>query len=98
MKFILRILPSVTKEAREVYQYREKEQGKGSGNRFVFALNDCYDRILSNPYAFQTRKGPFRHVMLHRLKYRVVFKVEGDVISVVQVRHTQRKPSKKFGP
>ena len=62
------------------------------------ALNECYDHILANPYSCQIRKGPFRHMMLHRLKYRVVFKVEGELVSVVQVRHTSRKPSKKFGP
>lgn len=36
--------------------------------------------------------------MLHKLKYRVVFDVEGDTVFVYQVRHTSRKPSKKFGP
>ncbi len=36
--------------------------------------------------------------MLHRLKYRLVYKVEGQLVSVVQVRHTSRKVSKKFGP
>ena len=36
--------------------------------------------------------------MLQRLKYRVVYRVDGSAIYVVQVRHTSRKPSKRFGP
>ncbi|MBK8339538.1 MAG: hypothetical protein IPK99_05805 [Flavobacteriales bacterium] len=44
------------------------------------------------------RKEPFRHAQLHRLKYRVVFKVEGTLVLVVQVRHTSRKVSEKQGP
>jgi mRNA-degrading endonuclease RelE of RelBE toxin-antitoxin system len=98
MKYQLDIAPRVNKEVAIIYLYREKKQGKGSGVRFLKALNECYDRILADPYGCQIRKDPFRHVMLHRLKYRLVYKVEGQLVSVVQVRHTSRKPSKKFGP
>lgn len=97
MKYRLDVAPSVVAEARKVYLYREKEK-KGSGNRFVDSLVECYLRIKTNPYAYQVGKDPFRHANLHRLKFRVVFKVEGELISVVQVRHTSRKVSKKFGP
>lgn len=98
MKYRLDVAPRVNKEVVEIYAYREADQGKGSAERFMKALNDCYDRISANPYGYQIRKAPFRHAMLHRLKYRVVYKVEGDLISVVQVRHTSRRPSKRFGP
>ena len=97
MKYRLDVAPSVVAEARKVYLYRETEK-KGSGNRFVDSLVECYVRIKANPYAYQVRKDPFRHAYLHRLKCRVVFKVEGDLVSVVQVRHTSRKVSKRFGP
>lgn len=92
------IAPRVNKEVATIYLYREKKQGKGSGARFLKALNACYDRILANPYGCQVRKSPFRHVLLDRLKYRIVYKVEGHLVSIVQVRHTSRKPSRKFGP
>jgi len=36
--------------------------------------------------------------MLHKLRYRLVYRVHGSVVYVVQVRHTSRKPSKRFGP
>ena len=98
MKYTLRIVPSVTREARSIFLFREKNQGKGSGSRFITALNECYDQNSTNPFSYQIRKDPFRHAQLHRLKYRVVYKVEGQLISVVQVRHTSRKISKRFGP
>jgi len=59
---------------------------------------DFYASIKADPYGYQLRKGAYRHAMLHRLKYRVVFEVEGNTVFVYQVRHTSRKPSKKFGP
>ncbi len=98
MKYRLDIAPRVSREVAEIHLYRERKQGKGSGVRFLQALNECYDLILTNPHGCQIRKDPFRHAMLGRLKYRVVYKVEGDLVSVVQVRHTSRKPSRKFGP
>ncbi len=96
--FVLRILPSVTREAHRIYTYRNKDQGKAAADRFTKALNECYDDVLSNPYGHQVRRPPFRHAFLRRLKFRVVYKVEGPYVTIVQVRHTSRKPSKKFGP
>ena len=97
MKYRLDVAPSVIKEARKIYQVREREK-KGSGDRFTDALVECYARVKTNPHGFQIRKDPFRHVMLHLLKYRLVYKVEGQLVSIVQVRHTSRRVSKKFGP
>jgi len=59
---------------------------------------DCYASIKADPCGYQLRKGAYRHAVLNRLKYRVVFEVEGNTVFVYQVRHTSRKPSKKFGP
>ena len=97
MNYTLEVAPSVIKDASKIFAYRERES-KGSGDHFTKALNDCYERIIENPYGYQVRRGPFRHVMLCRLKYRLVYKVEDDTVYVVQVRHTSRKPNKKFGP
>ncbi|MBL7950904.1 MAG: type II toxin-antitoxin system RelE/ParE family toxin [Flavobacteriales bacterium] len=82
---------------RKVYLYREGEK-KGSGDKFIDALVACYADIKTAPYAYQLRRGGYRHALLHKLKYRVAFDVEGNTVFVYQVRHTSRKPSKKFGP
>ena len=97
MTYTLLVDPKVIKEVRAVYQYREGEK-TGSGDRFIDALVACYASIKSNPYGYQLRKGGYHHALLHRLKYRVVFEVEGNTVFVYQVRHTSRRPSKKFGP
>lgn len=97
MKYTFEVDPKAIKEVHKVYHYREGEK-KGSGDRFIAALMDCYASIKANPYGYQVRKGGYRHAMLHKLKYRVVYEVEGSTVFVYQVRHTSRKPSKKFGP
>jgi toxin ParE1/3/4 len=98
MKYRLEVSPKVLLEVVRIYLYRETIQGKGTGDRFLRALQDCYKNILSDPLGHQVRKAPYRHAMLPRLKYRVVFEVEGSTVYIYQVRHTSRKPSKKFGP
>ena len=97
MKYALEVDPKAIKEARRIFLYREREK-KGSGVRFIEALIACYSNVRANPYAYQLRKGGYRHVMLERLKYRVVFEIEENTVFVYQIRHTSRKPSKKFGP
>lgn len=97
MKYTLDIHPRVTQEAGKVHAYRENER-EGAGDRFLQALDECYDSILANPHRYGVRKGPFHHALLRKMKYRVVYRVKGGTVYVVQVRHTSRKPSKRYGP
>jgi hypothetical protein len=91
MKYHLELSPRVHLEVARIYLCREKNQGKG-------ALQECYRDILSNPLGHQVRKAPYRYASLPGLKYRVVFEVEANMVFVYRVRHTSRKPSKRFGP
>ena len=68
------------------------------GDRFMASLKECYDSIEANPYGYQLRKGDFRHAMLRKFPYRVVYEVEGQDVFIYRVVHVERKPSKKFGP
>ena len=97
MKYALLVAGRVTIEVARILAHRENET-KGSGDRFIRALQECYALIAANPNGFQVRKDPYRHAFLPKLKYRVVYRVKGENIYVVQVRHTSQKPSRKFGP
>ncbi|MCC6400225.1 MAG: type II toxin-antitoxin system RelE/ParE family toxin [Flavobacteriales bacterium] len=55
------------------------------------------EQLGDNP-SHAKRKGPYGHAMLPKLPFRVVFEVQDEKVIVYQVRHTSRKPSKKFGP
>lgn len=67
------------------------------GQRFIDAFQACLEQLKANP-SFQQRKGNYRHLMLHKLPYRVAFEVEEGTVYVYQVRRTSQKPSRKFGP
>ena len=96
MSYTVQVLPEATEEVAEIYAYYEGEE-PGLGHRFQQALNECYQSLALNPSG-QKRKGDFRHSMVHKFPYRVVYEVCGQLVLIYQVRHTSRKPSKKFGP
>jgi len=84
-------------ETAEIYAYH-KEIGRALADRFDKALDTCYKDITRNPTGYQIRMKNYRHAMLRKFRYRVVFALIGQDVVVFQVRHTNRKPSKKFGP
>jgi len=93
----LSVKPEAILEAAEIYAYH-KQIGQALADRFDKALGACYKEITRQPTAYRIRKKNYRHAMLRRFRYRVVFALMGQDVVVFQVRHTSRKPSKKFGP
>ena len=96
MSFTVVIRAAAQAEAAEAFLWYE-ERSEGLGVRFTDALRSCFDRLAVNPN-FQVRKGGFRHIMVEKFPYRVVFAIDGDRVYVYQIRHTSRRPSKRFGP
>ncbi len=96
MTYELFIHPRVHVEAEKIRVYRERER-PGSGVAFIQELDRCLSAIKIRPGSFQKRKGNFRHALLQKLKYRIAFRVEADRIMILEIRHTDRKPS-RFGP
>lgn len=68
------------------------------GDRFMAALKECYDSIEANPRGYQVRKGGFRHAMLHKFPYRVVYEIDEQDVFIYRVIHVKRKPHPRYGP
>lgn len=68
------------------------------GDRFMAALKECYDSIEAGPQGYQIRKGDFRHAMLRKFPYRVVYEIDGQEVFIYRVIHVKRKPHPKYGP
>jgi hypothetical protein len=96
MSYTVQVLPEATEEVAMIFAYYEGAK-TGLGHRFQHALNECYMSLALNPSG-QKRKGDFRHAMVNKFPYRVVYEVRGQLVLIYQVRHTSRKPSKRFGP
>lgn len=97
MTYTLKIRLAAQAEAVEIHKWYEA-RSKGLGIRFADALEECLRSIQRNPKGLQIRQGRFRYDLVPRFPYRVVFTVDGDAVYVYQIRHTSRRPSKRFGP
>ncbi|MCC6939778.1 MAG: type II toxin-antitoxin system RelE/ParE family toxin [Flavobacteriales bacterium] len=69
----------------------------GLGDRFIAAFDACLESLERGP-KYQKRKEEYRHTLISRFPFRVVFEVEGNTVYVYQVRHTSMHPSERFGP
>lgn len=90
------VQPEAQEEVSAIRTYQNSLDPK-RGQRFIEAFEVCLEQLKANP-SFQKRKGNYRHLMLHKLPYRVAFEVEEGTVYVYQVRHTSRKSSKKYRP
>ena len=84
------------REVEEIYDHQHKIEPVRA-ERFYSAWQACLERLRDNP-SNARRKGPYGHDLLHKLPFRVVFEVRDTKVIVYQVRHTARRPSRKFGP
>ncbi|MBS1885785.1 MAG: type II toxin-antitoxin system RelE/ParE family toxin [Actinobacteria bacterium] len=90
------VLPHVHEQVEEIRAYQHA-MAPNRAQCFIDAWEACIKGLERNPTKAK-HKGPYGHVMLMKLPYRVVIRVAGSKVVVHQVRHTRRKPSKKFGP
>ncbi len=73
-------------------------QSPGLGLRFSEELEMALKQLRRNPH-HQVRKGVYRYAYITGFPhYRVVYAIDGETITVYQVRHTSRKPHPKYGP
>lgn len=84
------------KEVEEIHDYQFSID-PSRADRFYAAWQDCLEQLRRSPSQAK-RKGPYGHMMLHRLPFRVVYEVRESKVVVYQVRHASRRPSKRFGP
>jgi mRNA-degrading endonuclease RelE of RelBE toxin-antitoxin system len=97
MSYTLVIKSEVIKETTEIYAFY-KEIGQQLADRFDKELDARLKEVERRPARYPIRKKNYRHVQLKKFPYRVVYALIGQEVVVFQVRHTSRKPSKKFGP
>lgn len=96
MSFKLEVKAVAIRQAAQAYKYYE-QKSPGLGKRYLAALEEAYATLREEPF-FQVRKAPYRHLKLRRFPYRLVYEVLNESVVIYQVRHTNRKPHRKYGP
>lgn len=69
------------------------ERSEGTAQRFKFAVDRAVDRIATDAESLPMLKDAFRYVRIANFPYMLVFRrIESDLVKVVAVAHTSRRP------
>jgi toxin ParE1/3/4 len=83
--------PAARAELNEAFEYLENE-GRGLGANLLAEVAAVTDRILRYPLAAPRVGRDARTAPVKNFRYQIVYKIKGDLISIVAVMHNRRRP------
>ncbi|MDQ0636732.1 toxin ParE1/3/4 [Pedobacter sp. W3I1] len=93
--YTIQIKPIAVQMAKDAYDWYE-EQKEGLGDFFLSELSRCYTKLEKNPLFYQKLKKNYRHLVLNKFPYVLIFEIIGEEIIIFAVFHTARSPKFKF--
>lgn len=84
--------PEAQKELLDAMAWYEK-RAVGLGFEFARAVDVAIERIRSAPLTFSAVEGGFRHLMIRKFPYSVIYRATESEIVVVSCFHHRRRPS-----
>jgi plasmid stabilization system protein ParE len=73
--------------------YYEAVAGQKLADEFFRELRHSMAKAGIRPESFGLRQGDLRRVNLRRFPYHFLFRIGGDTVRILVVRHHQRNPS-----
>jgi toxin ParE1/3/4 len=93
--YTIQIKPIAVQMAKDAYDWYE-EQKEGLGDLFLSELSRCYTKLEKNPLFYQKLKKNYRHLVLNKFPYVLIFEIIGEEIIIFAVFHTARSLKFKF--
>lgn len=75
---------------------RFHEMNDGSAARFEAVFEAELIHLVRHPKGYQVRRPPYRFALVGRFKYVIIYVVEGDSMVLHRIRHTHRRPLKRY--
>ena len=85
--------PLVQRDVAEVLGYYDEVGSPELGDAFFDELCTRAELVRQHPERFHRAPGELRRVNLKKFPYHFLFRVLGDVVRVLVVRHNRRHPS-----
>ena len=85
--------PEVYSDIDKIMAYYEQVASTDLANEFYFELRDFVTAAAARPKSFAIRERDIRRVNLRRFPYHFLFRLVGDEIRILVVRHHSRHPS-----
>lgn len=93
--FQLVLKPRAIIMQKEAYEWYESQK-IGLGELFLIELEDKYNKIKTTPFVYGKRQQDYRHVVLKKFPYVIVFRIVENVVAVYAVFHSSRDPKHKI--
>ena len=92
MTYQLRLRPQVESDIEETALWYEERQA-GLGGAFVHEVRQAINSLKSNPllYPVRHRRYPIRLMFPKRFRYRIVFVVKEEIVTILCVTHAKRR-------
>jgi toxin ParE1/3/4 len=85
--------PKVYSDIDKIMAHYERVAGSELADDFYTELRAFMVKVAGNPKAYPVRMRDMRRVNLHRFPYNFLFRISGDDIRVLVVRHHRRHPN-----
>jgi len=91
MRLILH--PKVYADIDKIMEYYEQIATPELADEFYAELRHYMEQAAERPESFSIRQRDIRRVNLQRFPYHLLFRIAGDVVRILVVRHHSRRPS-----
>ena len=95
MRLILH--PQVYSDIDKIMEYYERTATPELAHEFYVELRHFLAEAAARPESFSIRERDLRRVNLNRFPYHFLFRVAGDIVRILVVRHHRRHPSFGIG-
>ena len=85
--------PKIHSDVEAIIEYYECVASRELADDFYAELRELIVQAAERPESFSVRERDLRRVNLHRFPYHFLFRVVGDAVRVLVVRHHRRRPS-----
>ena len=85
--------PKVDSDIDEIMEYYERVATRELADEFYSELRYYLQQAAERPESFAIRERDLRRVNLQRFPYHFLFRIVGDVVRVLVVRHHRRRPT-----
>lgn len=85
--------PKVPADVAEIMAYYERVASRDLADEFYLELRRFIMEAAHRPESFSVRERDLRRVNLLRFPYHFLFRIAGDTVRILVVRHHGRHPS-----
>ena len=85
--------PKVYSDIDKIMEYYERVATPKLADEFYAELRHFMEQAADRPESFSVRERDIRRVNLQRFPYHFLFRIVGDVVRILVVRHHSRRPS-----